>query len=664
MKRSNLIYCLLAVLLVVSCSIDRKEEPLVIQGIDGKNSLVKSSEELAGDNCANGGLRLDFGVDNNGDGSVQDDEIYATSYVCNGEDGEDGRTSLIKVEPVDGTAEYPQGGVNVSTGIDFNGNGELDEEEVSYTYFIPNGANGENGEDGFSALVKTTVIDEGEVVGNTVFEQGGFLFESGLDTNRNGVLDDDEILYTEYVENGVDGTITVARTTEVEGGTLFETGLDTNDNGILDDSEVLTSNLIKDGVDGTNGFNSLISTEQIDGGIIIRSGLDINRNNILDSEEVMSTSTIFNGADGEDGEDGQDGENGFSSLVSLEQITPNSTFPTGGVKISTGLDLNRNGVLDDSEISNIAYVANGRNGNDGADGQDGEDGEDGEDGSDGQNGLNSLVNILENTPDNNSTTVQTGIDLNNNGVLDSNEVTNSAVIEDGVDGEDGEDGANGQDGLDGKCSFIVVLDEPSGDNCEFGGIKVITGKDDNRNLVFDIPSEVDQTEYICEWRPCVEVIEEDHVIDFEGGHGFYINIDGVSFATNGYANKIKVSRETFNNSKFGNDYNNHIGYIARNSSGAYNGGGGTITITFPEPVKTTSIDFLDSDHRTDNSVKVYNGSTLLGTHIINKYPEYYSTEVVDLSSYENVTKIVVKSTESFAIDNVRYKKVIVTNNCD
>jgi hypothetical protein len=634
MKKINFIYCILTILLVFSCSIDRKQEVLVIQGIDGNTSLISTISEPLGVNCTNGGIKLTFGIDISGDGILQNDEITTTSYVCNGIDGEDGQSSLIRVEPVNGTTDYPQGGINVYTGLDFNNNGILDENEITHTFFI---ANGESGINGYSTLVKTTVIEVGTIIGDSSFEQGGFIFESGLDINRNSNLDLDEVTYTEYIENGVDGLLVQIRTTEVTGGTLLETGLDVNGNGILDNNEVLTSNVILNGTDGTNGFNSLITTEDIDEGIIIKSGLDVNQNNILDSEEVMSTSTILDGAAG------INGENGFNSLVNLEQVPPNSTFPTGGVKIATGLDTNNNNTLEISEVNNIAFIANGRNGNDGTNG------------TNGQNGLNSLVNIIKNTPNTLSTTIQTGIDLDNNGILESNEVTNSVVIQ---------DGENGKNGI---CSFVVVVDEPVGSNCQFGGIKVTTGKDLNNNKIFDT-SEIEHTEYVCEWRPCVEVIKTEVVIDFEEfTHGFYTSSKGVAISTsNGCNKRIKVLAETStfgqNTPKFGYDANNMVGIIA-NCSGMYLGGGGLVFFNFSEPTDLVSINFLDSDHRTDNKVKVFfaNGNTQ--TIIIPKVDTEHSNQVISLP-FTDVIKVQIHSCESFALDSLRFKKTTVVNNCN
>ena len=84
---------LLVTLFIVSCSIDRKDE--VIVGLDGKTSLVRTSEEFPGDNCQTGGLKIEFGLDLDYSLTLEDSEVQATSYVCNGLNGEDGKSSIV-----------------------------------------------------------------------------------------------------------------------------------------------------------------------------------------------------------------------------------------------------------------------------------------------------------------------------------------------------------------------------------------------------------------------------------------------------------------------------------------------------------------------------------------------------------------------------------------
>ena len=57
-----------------------------VGGADSINTLVKTSLEAAGTNCITGGVKIEYGLDSNSDGTLSDDEIDATltKYVCNG----------------------------------------------------------------------------------------------------------------------------------------------------------------------------------------------------------------------------------------------------------------------------------------------------------------------------------------------------------------------------------------------------------------------------------------------------------------------------------------------------------------------------------------------------------------------------------------------------
>ncbi|HRZ79769.1 MAG TPA: hypothetical protein P5044_07165, partial [bacterium] len=59
-------------------------------GTDGLNSAMKVSDEPAGENCPDGGKKIETGVDLNGDAVLQEDEVQSTSFICNGEDGAPG----------------------------------------------------------------------------------------------------------------------------------------------------------------------------------------------------------------------------------------------------------------------------------------------------------------------------------------------------------------------------------------------------------------------------------------------------------------------------------------------------------------------------------------------------------------------------------------------
>ena len=58
--------------------------------------MIKTTVEAAGDNCTNGGLKIETGIDSNGNGTLDDDEVNTsqTKYLCNGNDGTDGEDGI------------------------------------------------------------------------------------------------------------------------------------------------------------------------------------------------------------------------------------------------------------------------------------------------------------------------------------------------------------------------------------------------------------------------------------------------------------------------------------------------------------------------------------------------------------------------------------------
>ncbi|MDX1815031.1 MAG: hypothetical protein R3239_03645, partial [Thermodesulfobacteriota bacterium] len=60
-----------------------------------------------------------------------------------------------------------------------------------------------------------------------------------------------------------------------------------------------------------------------------------------------------------EGDDGSNGSNGFNTLVLTSTEDPGTNCANGGQKIQSGLDTNRNGELDDDEVTSTSYVCNG-----------------------------------------------------------------------------------------------------------------------------------------------------------------------------------------------------------------------------------------------------------------------------------------------------------------
>jgi hypothetical protein len=132
--------------------------------------LIKTTVEAAGANCATGGFKVEAGLDQNADGTLQTPEIdlAATRFVCNGAQGPQGApggigptgpagatgaqgatglSSLFKTSAEPAGGNCATGGVKVEAGIDQNGNATLDTAEINATLtrFVCNGAQGPQG---------------------------------------------------------------------------------------------------------------------------------------------------------------------------------------------------------------------------------------------------------------------------------------------------------------------------------------------------------------------------------------------------------------------------------------------------------------------------------------------------------------------------------------
>lgn len=115
------------------------------KGLEGKTSLIDLIVESAGENCSTGGFKVVSGIDLNGNDLLDEAEIQTTKYICNGGDGSDGLDGLNSL--VDVLDEAPgencsAGGYKVISGIDINRNQLLDETEIQNTEYACNGVDG------------------------------------------------------------------------------------------------------------------------------------------------------------------------------------------------------------------------------------------------------------------------------------------------------------------------------------------------------------------------------------------------------------------------------------------------------------------------------------------------------------------------------------------
>jgi DNA-binding beta-propeller fold protein YncE len=147
--------------------------------------------------------------------------------ACGGDDGNngtDGRTALVSVTSVSATIGCTNGGSRIDVGLDLNGNGILEPSEVQSTSYVCNGtpgtgSDGDDGTDGLMALVALSNEAPGANCSN-----GGTRIDAGIDSNRNNILDADEIQSTSYACNG-DGTLLTPSTISLSFAGRYSTGI-------------------------------------------------------------------------------------------------------------------------------------------------------------------------------------------------------------------------------------------------------------------------------------------------------------------------------------------------------------------------------------------------------------------------------------------------------
>ena len=94
--------------------------PTGADGQDGSNALFSMTPESTGSNCANGGTRIDVGVDDNSNGVLETSEIDQTQYVCDG--GSSNNTMLTSISSPPANLGCDAGGQVIAHGLD-NGDG-------------------------------------------------------------------------------------------------------------------------------------------------------------------------------------------------------------------------------------------------------------------------------------------------------------------------------------------------------------------------------------------------------------------------------------------------------------------------------------------------------------------------------------------------------------
>ena len=174
--------------------------------------LVQSLEVEVGEVCPDGGTELQAGVDLNGNEVLDLDEMSASAVLCNGIQGTSGSSGLPGIDGTSaphsimstahiapGSSECPPGGATISTGIDENLNGMLEEEEIESTHTICNGVNGTSGTNGqhgsdgnLGVNGSSALIERHDAPAYLCHE--GFILLFGVDDGRGEGVANDELL--------------------------------------------------------------------------------------------------------------------------------------------------------------------------------------------------------------------------------------------------------------------------------------------------------------------------------------------------------------------------------------------------------------------------------------------------------------------------------------
>ena len=203
--------------------------PRGYQGEQGERGTIVGYTVTTAQNCDTNGYRVTMTID---EGLPSE---YQTWFeVCDGKvgaNGENGYNSLINL-----VEDEETGCVEVQVGLDVDRSSTLDEEEITGRKTICNGENGANGENGLNSLIKVVQYD------------GYVLIASGLDVNGNGQLERSEVTSYAYVYDGTDGINgtngTNGKNSLIE---VYESsedcvtivwGVDDNENGTLDEGEI------------------------------------------------------------------------------------------------------------------------------------------------------------------------------------------------------------------------------------------------------------------------------------------------------------------------------------------------------------------------------------------------------------------------------------------
>lgn len=296
-----------------------------------QSSVARIIGDASATECPNGGVVLGYGIDENGDGELETDEIDGTTVICNGTNGTDGSNGAdalvdrVSITAIEAGEDCAEGGVAISHGLDTNENGVLDPSEIEETETVCHGDSASNGGTSNNAQSLIRVVS---VVAGGDCPNGGARIDTGIDTNGDNVLDDEEVTDSVYVCNGLDGAnapasmVDVSRVENAEGCTgaaiQIESGVDQNGNGVLEASEVSATELICE-PNASGGDNCTL--EDVDGVKVLTCG-DASAVVLEEPNRIVASITCVGMLEGEN----------FSFDYSVAQLAYGDVFASASVR--------------------------------------------------------------------------------------------------------------------------------------------------------------------------------------------------------------------------------------------------------------------------------------------------------------------------------------------
>lgn len=150
-------------------------------------TLVDVASVGSDDECVNGGVHVSIGLDDDGDDQLERDEVERVVRICNGATGATGADGADGADGSDGAD-----GADGIDGVDgMDGADGMDGVD---------GANGAAGSDGLGSLIRVSAAEP-----SAACPAGGSIVETGIDSDSDGVLADEEVDSSALVCNGQDG---------------------------------------------------------------------------------------------------------------------------------------------------------------------------------------------------------------------------------------------------------------------------------------------------------------------------------------------------------------------------------------------------------------------------------------------------------------------------